>query len=887
MNEETQNFIVEQIQNTFSQFLNNRVTTETVDTPMNQVNEQVDAHISEYPRLQILEAIIILYSCPKNSAIKYTPPAKVASMTRPVDFMIHKCIQDGVTQIPVDHIIGFTNNIRLMLPDLASHMTQLRIERVQMHANNNERAHRLKEIHQKANLTEDLSLSLANKILEHNKIITLNNSNKAKRSTPAVFLKQGEGERRRPHQFKKAWDLLSDSKWVSKIIREGYQIPLQVGNSGTSTEVGLESRLNAKAQEVLNQNISENKLQNGNFEVGLQNYTKKRLKVINRPTAKIISSESFPLAYLCVLTSLQKVLKDSNRSVFRRHINTGRDKGNMRKESEVGLEPTNQIRLFNPRVQIQPFSGTNNITLENANRFAENVAKSSKELNQGFKTRSNQVIKYGQNITEKSVVLYKKSTSTSYGNSCITWALNVASIKPAKKPSDVNEHELESDARYHRKCIGEFNLVERQANQLEWAIPKSTLSKHINSKELLAIQRALRMKEVVGNFVKVYTDNTTSISYIRKFGGTQLCSFNPEPGRRAISNVSLNRMTIKQFNIPEATDEIWLTRRRLIRNKRECPAIELLQLVQRKKCNITECNDSMLEAVEHTLLLPTMELNTQHYTKNQKRKDNDDVNNTILAVSNMIPRCSANELLRTIENNSVKHKRKRLQNQGLNKQAIEIITGDSSAFRLQKQYNNTLDNKRLTRKTCWLLSVNGFLRPSDICFIDLNNSKIINGALRLYIVAPKEKRGSQSITKTCTIGPHDEPLLCSVEAFKAYIAKIAVIPCNSAHPSRAELSINYLVRSLKDNSKQIGAQRIGKHINTTSVLIPGFANTIRPKGKAIGSTLAAQSGVPLHEIVTYGNWSSLHMFDSYYRLSRGSNKLTKAIMTLDSHTANL
>ncbi|PVU91477.1 hypothetical protein BB561_004373 [Smittium simulii] len=37
MNEETQNFI-------------------TVDTPMNQVNKQVDAHISEYPRLQILEA---------------------------------------------------------------------------------------------------------------------------------------------------------------------------------------------------------------------------------------------------------------------------------------------------------------------------------------------------------------------------------------------------------------------------------------------------------------------------------------------------------------------------------------------------------------------------------------------------------------------------------------------------------------------------------------------------------------------------------------------------------------------------------------------------------------------------------------------------------------
>ncbi|PVU86283.1 hypothetical protein BB561_006756, partial [Smittium simulii] len=223
MNEKTQNFIVEQIQNMFSQFSNNRVTTETVDTPMNQVNKQVDAHISEYPRFRILEAYpelieaipsleddfyrspfseqekrLILYSCPKNSAMKYTPPddamlvnlqAKVANMARPVDFMIHKCIQDGVTQIPV---------IRLMVSDLASHMTQLRIERVQMHANNNKRTPQIgkdsvdmlldqetyniifkQKIKPRGKPYRGFKPKLSQWNFEHNKITTLNNSNKA------------------------------------------------------------------------------------------------------------------------------------------------------------------------------------------------------------------------------------------------------------------------------------------------------------------------------------------------------------------------------------------------------------------------------------------------------------------------------------------------------------------------------------------------------------------------------------------------------------------------------------------------------------------------------------------------------------------------------------
>ncbi|PVU86838.1 hypothetical protein BB561_006530 [Smittium simulii] len=95
----------------------------------------------------------------------------------------------------------------------------------------------------------------------------------------------------------------------------------------------------------------------------------------------------------------------------------------------------------------------------------------------------------------------------------------------------------------------------------------------------------------------------------------RLCYFNPEPGSRAISNDSSNRMVIDQVNIPGATDEAWLTQCKPICNKREYLAAELLQL---------------------------------------KRKDNNNVNNTILAVSNMVPRFSANELPRVMKYNSVR-----------------------------------------------------------------------------------------------------------------------------------------------------------------------------------------------------------------------------------------
>ncbi|OMJ18478.1 hypothetical protein AYI70_g5333 [Smittium culicis] len=73
--------------------------------------------------------------------------------------------------------------------------------------------------------------------------------------------------------------------------------------------------------------------------------------------------------------------------------------------------------------------------------------------------------------------------------------------------------------------------------------------------------------------------------------------------------------------------------------------------------------------------------------------------------------------------------------------------------------------KRLTAKLCRLLSVTGFLRPSDIHRIDDKRSHVTLGVLHLVIVAPKVKRAGRPIEKPCQIAPHTDPILCPVLAY--------------------------------------------------------------------------------------------------------------------------
>ncbi|PVV00297.1 hypothetical protein BB560_005327, partial [Smittium megazygosporum] len=173
--------------------------------------------------------------------------------------------------------------------------------------------------------------------------------------------------------------------------------------------------------------------------------------------------------------------------------------------------------------------------------------------------------------------------------------------------------------------------------------------------------------------------------------------------------------------------------------------------------------------------------------------------------------------------------------------------------------SETLSDKDLTSKLCWLLAVTGLLRASDIHRIDDSETKIENGVLNLVIVAPKEKRNGQPIKRPCQISGHLNPILCPVKTYQVYKTRIATKECLTQHVNDDSLTINSLPE-----------------------------NTTIPKGRSIGATLASKSGVSSDEIVTQSFWSSYSMFDNFYRFSRESNNnLTESILSLNGQKSNI
>ena len=121
------------------------------------------------------------------------------------------------------------------------------------------------------------------------------------------------------------------------------------------------------------------------------------------------------------------------------------------------------------------------------------------------------------------------------------------------------------------------------------------------------------------------------------------------------------------------------------------------------------------------------------------------------------------------------------------------------------------------------------MRPSDIERINLDESicdhytdKVI-----LKVVGPKEKRLGQRITKEITIQRHDDSLICPVATVRAYLARHAHQPCRFPHPALPHVTLNYLIRDVRDCHKPIYAQCISNHIASMMNLLP----TVQHKGR--------------------------------------------------------
>ncbi|KAF1807773.1 hypothetical protein V8B55DRAFT_1319799 [Mucor lusitanicus] len=183
--------------------------------------------------------------------------------------------------------------------------------------------------------------------------------------------------------------------------------------------------------------------------------------------------------------------------------------------------------------------------------------------------------------------------------------------------------------------------------------------------------------------------------------------------------------------------------------------------------------------------------------------------------------------------------------------------------------NSRLSLEELTVKTAWLLAMVGFLRPSDLERIDLDQCTTSSAnVLQLVIVAPKETRQGSRITKTVTIHPHANHLICPVSAYKEYQCRVASSAVLVPYPVLPDVRIHAFRRSLKNHSAPIGPERISKHIQPIMQFVSRPAGCPLPEARALGATLAAQqAGVSVDDIVVHGNWSSQDLFENFYRIS--------------------
>lgn len=187
----------------------------------------------------------------------------------------------------------------------------------------------------------------------------------------------------------------------------------------------------------------------------------------------------------------------------------------------------------------------------------------------------------------------------------------------------------------------------------------------------------------------------------------------------------------------------------------------------------------------------------------------------------------------------------------------------------------------LAHKTVFLLAITGFLRPSDLHRINLQDS-FVDGSrcLHLSVVAPKEKRNGRRIVKVVRIKPYpQDATLCPVTAFEA----LRDHP-NTVHRPPGALFIsttNARVAASCDTISRWLRNVVSRSINSSS------SASRRPAMRSVASDLALQHGIPLDDVITHGNWASSMMFDNHYRRSRHiSSDITSSVLPGSSSSSS-
>ncbi|PVU94519.1 hypothetical protein BB561_002501 [Smittium simulii] len=307
----------------------------------------------------------------------------------------------------------------------------------------------------------------------------------------------------------------------------------------------------------------------------------------------------------------------------------------------------------------------------------------------------------------------------------------------------------------------------------------------------------------------------------------------------------------------------------------------ILQLVQGKTRSSPELSDAQLENLEKSLHLPTIESNFSDFTENIARENNSNNSNSILEIRDMVPNNNKNEVIpdpKSGKSPLSKNKEWKLiawkvskffKTQGLNDYATEILFNNKRRIRPEASKTEKWKSTTIRSYKSALISLlvnptsitedpllKEFLRAVDETSIvsytrtNIDISPIIN-QIRSW-----EKKKGKPIERNCTISARRDKILCPVLTYNIYKLNIARDLCPTLHQNFDAISVNILLRYIKDYNKPLSVDSITRYIHKLSKLIDRPHNTPIPKTRAIGATLAAEAGIPSDQIISHAFWSS-------------------------------
>ncbi|PVU96747.1 hypothetical protein BB561_000985 [Smittium simulii] len=377
--------------------------------------------------------------------------------------------------------------------------------------------------------------------------------------------------------------------------------------------------------------------------------------------------------------------------------------------------------------------------------------------------------------------------------------------------------------------------------------------------------RPRQQTAAVGRSVLFYLDNTTTLAYVRKFGGA--------------TSPKLLEVSKKLWSHCIETN----TRPQMSYTEQE--AAQILQLVPGQSITTPGCNGTAPTVVP-------VKSNTTDPTEISTGKDNYDNNYANVEVCDLGSNSGKSQNSRAHTNtgrqisttqeqilvaDGMENQRRTLEQESLTYLALDLITANTRSI---LDPTNNLNTKELTSKTCWLIAVCGFLGASDIHRVDDEKTEISNKSIKLIICAPKEKRNSSPIEILVEIKAHSNEILCPVIAYRIYKQRIPNIPFPRPHANNKNLIMNHLFRNTKDFSKPLTVYSISRIIKSITIKAVKDNKGITPKDRAIGTTIAARTGISTDEILTQANWSNYYMFSSYYKLSNDSySNITESVLS--------